>query len=123
MAGFAGSLLAAGAHSIIGSLWSRETSVVSALLNCHLYEELAHQAEALTPGLALWRAAAWLRTASLKDLEDSVADLTKALDKQKQAKALDQLHIAIIEDFHEIVDHAPLRRSRHWAGLIAYGAG
>jgi hypothetical protein len=123
MAGFAGSLLAAGVGSVIGSLWSRETSVVSALLNCRLYEKLACQAAVLTPGQALWRAAAWLRTASLKELENSIADLTKDLDKQKQETAIDQLHTAIIEDFGKLVDHAPLRRPRHWAGLIAYGAG
>ena len=47
MAGFAGPLLAAGAGSVIGSLWCREHSVVSSLLNCRLYKDLAKQDGAL----------------------------------------------------------------------------
>jgi hypothetical protein len=123
MAGFAGSLLAAGVGSVIGSLWRREHSVVSALLNCRLYKEIARQAGALMPGLALWRAAAWLRMASLKELEAAVADLTQHLDNRERAKAREDLHAAIIDDFGKIPDRAPLRRPRHWAGLVAYGAG
>jgi hypothetical protein len=123
MAGFAGSILAAGVGALIGSLWCREHTVVSALLNCRLYKELAQQVGPLAPGLALWRAASWLRTASLNELENSVADLTNSRNEEEQKEAIDKLHATIAEDFDDFPDRAPLRRPRHWAGLIAYGSG
>ena len=122
MAGFAGSLMAAGAGSVLGSVWCRETSIVSVLLINRLHEELAGQSGPLSPGRALWRASAWLRTAELDDLEKAA---TNAADSAaERERALSELHDVITQDFGAFSDtHGPpLRRARHWAGLIAYGS-
>jgi tetratricopeptide (TPR) repeat protein len=123
MAGFAGSLMAAGVGSVIGSLWCREDSIVSVLLANRLHEELARQSGPLAPGQALWQAATWLRKRRLKELEAAAEAVTDLPNERK--RAIEELHDTIRQDYGSIADapEFPLSRARHWAGLIAYGAG
>ena len=120
MASFAGPFLSAGVGGVVGSIWCQIDSYIWAIHVKWIHEELARCTGPLTPGLALWRATARLRTASNQELEDSVLDLIKNLGEQEQAVELEKFHH---DQGADEGDGPLLRLPRNWAGLIAYGPG